>query len=131
MRLYVLLIILLFSFITQANIPPLTEEQRQLYASDILTGTVVSITSKITKLGVMRNIIYDVTLAVQNREKGNDERSQIDFSFWQAISDINRPEGPVGQDLKLFELNDKIRVFMYKNHENKYQLLEPNGFDIL
>ena len=121
----------IISLITHAALPPLSQEDREAYASTIMTGVVVNMNMVAQKTGYRSvNNIYTVIFAPTNIEKGDMISRSVEFTFWKAAE---RPDGwcgPTGQ-YGMMKVGDNIRVYMYKNEENTYQLIEPNGFDKL
>jgi len=112
-------------------IPPLDQEDREAYSSHIITGVVAAINETTQKNGY-QNIdkIYTVTMVPTSVEKGDDYSVSVSFTFWKAFV---RPEGmcgPIGQ-YGMIKTGDQIRVYLQKDEENNYRVLEPNGFDKL
>lgn len=121
---------IIFSLASNAALPPLSQEDREAYSSNIITGVVVDMTMRAEAGYRSVDNIYTVTLASTSVEKGDDMSSLIKFSFWRAFS---RPEGwcgPGGQ-YGMMKIGDTVRAYILKNDEDNYELIEPNGFDKL
>ena len=128
---FILIYILFFALHTQARIPSLSQEAREFFASDILTGQIISMYSSLETRSNIKNINYTAILKINKNQKGDYTSDQIIFSCWKAIDSADRPDGPMGQENKIFEINDTVRVYLYKSKDNLYKLLDPNGFDKL
>lgn len=116
---------------TNAAIPPLSDEDREAYSSHIITGVVETISVAIQQNGYhISDKIYTVTLIPTQVEKGDDNTTRISFTFWKAFTRPAGMCGPIGQ-YGMMKVGDQIRVYMQKNEGNTYQLIEPNGFDVL
>lgn len=128
---FIILSTLVFALASNAALPPLEQEDREAYSSNIITGTVVDMTVKAEKRGYQSvDNIYTVVIAPTSVEKGDDASSHVSFRFWRASM---RPDGwcgPSGQ-YGMMKIGDTIRAYMYKNEDGSYELIEPNGFDKL
>lgn len=112
-----------------AQIPPLSQELREEYSSNIISGIVVSMQKKLVETSpYMKDYVYEVTLATTEITKGDDRRPKISFTFWKAAERPDSWCGPGGQ-YGMFKLYDEIRVYLAKDGSGSYNLIMPNGFD--
>ncbi len=139
MRLYSICLVgtLFFGITLQAQVPPLSQEMRESYATHIVSGRVINIekTKEIINSDMTDNV-YTITLQISKLEKGlvpspfPTSKPLIKINYWQASI---RPDdwcGPMGQSERL-NMYEKVRVYLIRDAHNKYNLLEPNGFDRL
>ena len=114
--------------------PPLREEQRQEYASNIVTGYVFAVKSEIVTPAnaryEMTDKIYHVSIFVGSTEKGDAfvPGQVLEFSFWKANT---RPDGMTG-DFGQYQVPKQqtlIRAYLIKDENGQFNLLHPNGFD--
>lgn len=134
MRNFFAIISILCSFLAikgQAAVPPLSDEMRSSIASDVVVATVSGISSEIVNVSQGANEIFQVMLKVNSVEKGRlHQGNMIIVYFWKMHS---RPDGWCGRtgQYGVMELGAQIRAFMTTNDRGEYQLVEPNGFDVL
>lgn len=126
-------ITLAFSFMANAHVPALSQEQRDS-APYIIEGTVLSRTETFEeKYEGFSDYLYKVTLQVN---KANVDTyapgSTFTFTYWHAAE---RPDGMTGdmgqnEDIKaglLMRAGKNVRIYALENEE----LLNPNGFDVI
>jgi hypothetical protein len=117
-------LVLLLNLTAHSAIPPLSQQDREAYASIIVTGKVREITEKLSSNNpYFADFIYTVTLDLENN-------NQITFSFWKAAVRPDGMCGPSGQ-YGMIHKDTVIRAYLSVDKLNNYVLLEPNGFDIL
>jgi hypothetical protein len=112
------------SQVTLAAVPPLSQSVREQIASEIVTGTVLTINEETVDLKYGTNKVYTVQMQ-------SDAGEYITFTFWKATQRPTRWAGPSGQYGEM-NVGDTIRAYLSHDAETgTYKLLTPNGFDRL
>ena len=116
--------IVLLGLTAWAALPPLSEQDRQEQASDILDGTVLNI----KRTEVDNDIEYRLNFRVENKVKGT-LRSGILLPVILRQTG-KRPAGwagPQGQN-EIPAEDQKVRFFLLEQ-QGVYRALEPNGWE--
>lgn len=127
---------LLLSLSLSAALPPLSQEQREEYASDIISGKVVNIAvSERTKFEGVVDYVYDAEILVAEVAKTVADREvkvgdTIHVHYWKQKERPRGWAGPGGQ-YHLLEVGMDARAYMFRDSEGTLRLLEPNGSDDL
>jgi hypothetical protein len=129
------LIVALFAQNAQAAEPPLSQEERQKFASYIATGYVTSFQKAYQDVSYGCNVfLYTVKMLVTSVEKGSDitNGQTISFHYWKAESRGSGSgwcgDGQYGT-VKRFDI---IKAYLSLDMETgQLRLLNPNGFDIV
>lgn len=110
-------------------IPPLSQAYRSQFASDIVTGDIISIEKQEIYTGAdYSNYIYRVNMRVTSVDQGHLSAGEmVEFSFWKSH---RRPAGWCGRTGQNGDFeSEQIRAYMTVDEFGRYELLEPNGFD--
>ncbi len=113
-----------------AALPPLSQEDREEMASDIISGTVMGVRSSIeARRAGFLDEIFTVVVQVAEVHRGALRPGQmIKLTYWRAFRRPSGWCGPGGQYGSM-AVGDNIRAYMTQNSEDMFRLLEPNGFD--
>jgi hypothetical protein len=124
----------LFSQMSSAVLPPLSEKARFESASDIVTGYVTSVKKVVHKKGIdYSDTLYTAEIIVSEIVKGENVfgRGTLKFHFWKQL-DRPRGWGGDGGQAGVIKHYQIIKVYLkYDERKNTFDLLGPNGFDLL
>lgn len=125
------LLLLLVSFLsgpTTAAVPPLPRDRLVEESTDIVTGTVLEVTSKMQIMARGKDRVYHVKFYAEAVEKGPLTSPHIfTIAFRQTAE---RPEGwvgPQGQN-EVLKVHDRVRLFLVQRM-GRYELVRPNGWE--
>jgi len=127
-------LVALFSPISIAALRPLTQEERVAQASDIVTGYVRTVKKQVHQKGTeFSDAHYAVQMIVTDIEKGNNVAGGelLKFHFWKELERPRGWAGDAGQSgvIKHYQI---IKAYLkFDETKNTFQLLEPNGFDLI
>lgn len=133
----------------QAALPPLDEDNRNLYARYIVVGKVKTVSKTEVPIDIGTNLEYQAVIAVSRVEKGllmSDDPDEvvdqppgtplpgeeITVHFWENGERPLGWTGPGGQYLPLFsydEMQYEVRLFLSVDDQGRLRLLEPNGWE--
>jgi hypothetical protein len=114
-----------------AALPPLTPDQRDLLASEIVSGEVRSVRSHVEQLPYGTNTVYQAELIVTAVQKSSSVvlGQVIQITYWRALSRPSGWTGPVGQ-YYLPEVRQHVTAFLHSSEQGLFHVLEPNGIDL-
>lgn len=133
----------------QAALPPLSEDNRNLYARYVVVGKVKTVSQTEVPIDIGTNREYQAAIAVSRVEKGllmSDDPDEvvaqppgtplpgeeIIVHFWKSGKRPLGWTGPGGQYLPLFpydEVQYEVRLFLRVDDQGRLHLLEPNGWE--
>lgn len=112
--------------------PCLNQVDREFTASDIVSGTVLTVNAK--AVGNPREYMdmqYQVEMLVTEVHTGSLMFNDIvKFDFWKALYRARWLWGPMGQR-DVPKVGMEITAYLSKSGDGSYGLLEPNGFDCI
>ena len=136
---FLISVISLASFEASAAVAPYAEEHMEQEASLIVSGKVLSITSKTQKstherdLLIARDRIVTITLEVSSVSKGKGAKvgDQMKFQAWQPSTRFPPMPGPQGHQ-PIPAKGDLVKTYLLYNKQTKtYHPFMPNGIKIL
>jgi hypothetical protein len=136
---FLISVISLASFEASAAVAPYAEEHMEQEASLIVSGKVLSITSKPQKstherdLLIARDRIFTITLEVSSVSKGKGAKvgDQMKFQAWQPSTRFPPLPGPQGHQ-PIPSTGDLVKTYLLYNKKTKtYHPFMPNGINIL
>ena len=136
---FLISVISLASFEASAAVAPYAEEHMEQEASLIVSGKVLSITSKTQKstherdLLIARDRIFTITLEVSSVSKGKGAKvgDQMKFQAWQPSTRFPPMPGPQGHQ-PIPAKGDLVKTYLLYNKKTKtYHPFMPNGIKIL
>ena len=136
---FLISVISLASFEASAAVAPYAEEHMEQEASLIVSGKVLSITSKPQKstherdLLIARDRIFTITLEVSSVSKGKGAKvgDQMKFQAWQPSTRFPPLPGPQGHQ-PIPSTGDLVKTYLLYNKKTKtYHPFMPNGIKIL
>jgi hypothetical protein len=136
---FLISVISLASFEASAAVAPYAEEHMEQEASLIVSGKVLSITSKTQKstherdLLIARDRIFTITLEVSSVSKGKGAKvgDQMKFQAWQPSTRFPPMPGPQGHQ-PIPAKGDLVKTYLLYNKKTKtYHPFMPNGINIL
>jgi hypothetical protein len=122
-----------------AAIPPMTQEMRELEATYIIEGQILSVQKELVNVrGEDKHFKdWDITAQVAvskflKSEDDDEENSKtIDIKYWKSGMRPRDWAGPQGQNGWISK-GDQVRLFMKRNADaDHYDLLMPNGWEAL
>jgi hypothetical protein len=136
---FLISVISLASFEASAAVAPYAEEHMEQEASLIVSGKVLSITSKTQKftherdLLIARDRIFTITLEVSSVSKGKGAKvgDQMKFQAWQPSTRFPPMPGPQGHQ-PIPAKGDLVKTYLFYDKNTKtYHPFMPNGIKIL
>ena len=122
----------------QAAKVPMSPKELEKESSHIVSGKVISVTTKVQKskversLGLHRDKVYTIKLKVASVSKGNGVKvgQVILIEAWQPSTRIPPVPGLQGHE-PVPEKGDTVEMYLLKNKKSKaYEPLLPNGIEI-
>tara|TARA_B110000014_G_scaffold206569_1_gene157302 strand:+ start:123 stop:569 length:447 start_codon:yes stop_codon:yes gene_type:complete len=122
----------------QAAKVPMSPKELEKESSHIVSGKVISVTTKVQKskversLGLHRDKVYTIKLKVASVSKGNGVKvgQGILIEAWQPSTRIPPVPGLQGHE-PVPENGDTVEMYLLKNKKSKaYEPLLPNGIEI-
>ena len=122
----------------QAAKVPMSPKELEKESSHIVSGKVISVTTKVQKskversLGLHRDKVYTIKLKVASVSKGNGVKvgQGILIEAWQPSTRIPPVPGLQGHE-PVPEKGDTVEMYLLKNKKSKaYEPLLPNGIEI-
>ena len=122
----------------QAAKVPMSQKELEKEANHIVSGKVISVTSKVQKskieraLGLHRDKVYTIKLKVASVSKGTGVKvgQEILIGAWQPSTRIPPVPGLQGHE-PIPEKGDAVKMYLLKNKKAKaYEPLLPNGIEI-
>ena len=123
----------------QAAKVPMSPKELEKESSHIVSGKVISVTTKVQKskveraLGLHRDRVYTIKLKVTSVLKGNGVKvdQEILIEAWQPSTRIPPLPGLQGHE-PVPRQGDEVKMHLLKNKKEKaYQPLLPNGIEII
>ena len=123
----------------QAAKVPMSQKELEKEANHIVSGKVISVTTKVQKskveraLGLHRDRVYTIKLKVTSVSKGTGVKvgQEILIEAWQPSTRIPPLPGLQGHE-PIPEKGDTVKMHLLKNKKEKaYQPLLPNGIEII
>jgi hypothetical protein len=117
---------------------PMSQKELEKEASHIVSGKVISVTTKVQKstvervFGLHRDKVYTIKLKVASASKGTGVKmgQEILIEAWQPSTRIPPVPGLQGHE-PIPEKGDTVKVYLLKNKKAKaYEPLLPNGIEI-
>lgn len=129
-----LFILVVVSNLASATIPDKNSTQRDLEATDIVTGQVQNVSyqdiadhGKDNPNYLTRYFVTDIL--IDKILKGyRGESWKIKISYWKPTKRPDGWVGPQGQNGHL-NLNDHVKLWLKREENNIYRILEPNGIE--
>eukprot|EP01116_Phalansterium_solitarium_P016231 TRINITY_DN372_c0_g1_i1.p1 TRINITY_DN372_c0_g1~~TRINITY_DN372_c0_g1_i1.p1 ORF type:complete len:275 (+),score=85.53 TRINITY_DN372_c0_g1_i1:92-826(+) len=113
-------------------LPPLSNEHRLSWASHVLVGRVVGISSSIVERQAhFVDTVWDVELEVTEFEKGTFDATNVHASFWKVHTRPPAWTGDSGQRTELPSIGDQLRVFATLSETGVFDVLKPNGIEFI
>ena len=125
--------------VLQAAKVPMSPKELEKESSHIVSGKVISVTTKVQKsnveraLGLHRDRVYTIKLKVTSVLKGNGVKvdQEILIEAWQPSTRIPPLPGLQGHE-PVPRQGDEVKMHLLKNKKEKaYQPLLPNGIEII
>ncbi len=125
--------------ILQAAKVPMSPKELEKKSSHIVSGKVISVTTKVQKskveraLGLHRDRVYTIKLKVTSVLKGSGVKvdQEILIEAWQPSTRIPPLPGLQGHE-SVPRQGDEVKMHLLKNKKEKaYQPLLPNGIEII
>lgn len=122
----------------QAAKVPMSPKELEKESSHIVSGKVISVTTKVQKskversLGLHRDKVYTIKLKVASVSKGTGVKvgQEILIEAWQPSTRIPPVPGLQGHE-PVPEKGDTVEMYLLKNKKSKaYEPLLPNGIEI-
>ena len=122
----------------QAAKVPMSQKELEKEASHIVSGKVISVTTKVQKskiersLGLHRDKVYTIKLKVASVSKGTGAKvgQEILIEAWQPSTRIPPVPGLQGHE-PVPEKGDTVKMYLLKNKKAKAcEPLLPNGIEI-
>ena len=122
----------------QAAKVPMSQKELEKESSHIISGKVISVTTKVQKskveraLGLHRDRVYTIKLKVTSVSKGTGVKvgQGILIGAWQPSTRIPPAPGLQGHE-PIPRQGDEVKMYLLKNKKEKaYQPLLPNGIEI-
>ena len=122
----------------QAAKVPMSPKELEKESSHIVSGKVISVTTKVQKstveraLGLHRDRVYTIKLKVVSVSKGTGVKvgQEILIGAWQPSTRIPPVPGLQGHE-PIPEKGDTVKMYLLKNKKAKaYEPLLPNGIEI-
>ena len=118
---------------------PMSQEQLDKQSQLIVTGNVISMTSKVQRskhergFGIHRDRVYTIQLKVASVLKGTGVKKgdQIVVEAWRPTTRIPALPGLQGH-VPLSDKGDMVKMYLLKNKQTKrHEPLLPNGIEVL
>ncbi len=125
-----ILLFLSLMLVARGALPPLSPQERNDQASDIVVATVMNVKQKVDEVQGGDDIIFELSIRVDDAKKGMLRPGLTLKVLCRQTG--RRPEGwagPQGQN-EIPPQKSKVRLFL-REHENQFFLLEPNGWENL
>ena len=124
--------------VLQAAKVPMSPKELEKKSSHIVSGKVISVTTKVQKskveraLGLHRDRVYTIKLKVASVLKGNGVKvdQEILIEAWQPSTRIPPLPGLQGHE-PVPRQGDEVKMHLLKKKEKAYQPLLPNGIEII
>jgi len=122
----------------QAAKVPMSQKELEKESSHIISGKVISVTTKVQKskveraLGLHRDRVYTIKLKVTSVSKGTGVKvgQGILIGAWQPSTRIPPVPGLQGHE-PIPRQGDEVKMYLLKNKKEKaYKPLLPNGIEI-
>ena len=122
----------------QAAKVPMSPKELEKESSHIVSGKVISVTTKVQKskversLGLHRDKVYTIKLKVASVSKGTGVKvgQEILIEAWQPSTRIPPVPGLQGHE-PIPAKGDEVKMYLLKNKKSKaYEPLLPNGIEI-
>ena len=123
----------------QAAKVPMSQKELEKESSHIISGKVISVTTKVQKskveraLGLHRDRVYTIKLKVTSVSKGTGVKvgQGILIGAWQPSTRIPPVPGLQGHE-PIPRQGDEVKMYLLKNKKEKaYKPLLPNGIEII
>ena len=116
-----------------AEIPNLSPAELQKTATQIVSGKVHRIYSNVERTAPNMDTIHNVAeLHIRRVEKGSLDAPLLYIRFWRKryVGDGLAPAGHYGHR-GVPKRGDSVRVFLKKADDGGYDVLSPNGFEVI
>ncbi|MDG2384511.1 MAG: hypothetical protein P8N76_22775 [Pirellulaceae bacterium] len=131
------IMLFLFAVELQAALPPMSQEELEKESKYIVSGDVISVTSRLTNskveraFGIHRDRIYTIKLKVSAIMKGAGVKpgQVITVEAWQPAVRIPPIPGLQG-NVPIPDKGDKVTVYVSEKSKDKFKPFMPNGITI-
>ncbi|MEW6279250.1 MAG: hypothetical protein AB1758_11540 [Candidatus Eremiobacterota bacterium] len=131
MRVASLFLLVLLGAAAYAALPPLSPAQQLEQASDVVTGRVLDVSSRIQKVPGGSDRVFQAHVEVAVVEKGSTRPGDtLEVRFRQTHRRPDGWAGPQGQNEALEE-DTRVKLFLLRQDGGHYYMLEPNGWEAL
>ena len=121
-----------------AAVAPLSPAELKKQASDVVTGSVVEVTSKTQKSeiekakGIHHDRIYTIRIKVEAVTKGAGVKvgSEIEVLAWRPSTRIPPLPGPQGHG-SIPQKGDKATFYLQAKGKKQFEPLLPNGIELV
>ncbi len=121
-----------------AAVAPLSPAELKKQASDVVTGSVVEVTSKTQKSeiekakGIHHDRIYTIRIKVEAVTKGAGVKvgSEIEVLAWRPSTRIPPLPGPQGHE-SIPQKGDKAVFYLRAKGKKQFEPLLPNGIELV
>lgn len=119
--------VLALMLVARAALPPLSPQELENQATDIVLVTVMNVTESVEDVSGGNDHVYKLNVRVDDAKKGT-LRSGLTLTV-ECRKTGERPQGWAGPQGQNEIPAEKARVKMYlREQDNRFFLLEPNGW---